>query len=106
MAEFSATVCKSCGQTYGHDVDVCESCLEDRFRTEQISGKGKVYAKTTIRAPAKGFTDEAPFNVYVIELAEDIKVTGRVIEEKTVPTETSVMFSHTDDGVFYFTAES
>lgn len=106
MTRFPATICESCGKTYGHKVSVCESCLGDEFHTEHISGKGEVYAKTTIRTPAEEFTDEAPFNVYVIKLAEGIKITGRVTSEKTVATEDAVMFSHVDDDVCYFTVES
>jgi uncharacterized OB-fold protein len=70
-------VCQSCGWTDFHPAEACAHC-HGRLRETLLSGSGKVATFTIIRYPPKGFENEAPYAVAIIDLDKGPRVIGRV----------------------------
>lgn len=63
--------CTACGY-YNHPPrNVCDACLAQDFRFEQVSGAGRIHSFTVMhQRDVPGFESEAPFINIVIELEE------------------------------------
>ena len=74
----TAEQCDECGRVIFPKRDVCPECIQPAHREIELSGKGTIYSFTTIyEAPPKGFADQVPYSVGLIELQEGPLITGR-----------------------------
>lgn len=69
-----------------------------------ISGRGTVYATTTIRVPSTEFNGEEPYEVCLIDVGTDetIRVTARFTDRKELEPGDEVQFVEQRNGTFYF----
>ncbi|MFX0060715.1 MAG: Zn-ribbon domain-containing OB-fold protein [Candidatus Hermodarchaeota archaeon] len=58
---------------------VCPSCREKLSNEVELSGKGKVLTHTTIHVAAKGFENQVPYSMAVIELEEGVRLTSAIV---------------------------
>ncbi|WP_338727882.1 OB-fold domain-containing protein [Haladaptatus sp. DJG-WS-42] len=104
MPAFPATECADCGELYGFPVVACRDCGCESFETRELDGSGIVYARTTIRVPGADHQGQEPFEVCVVDLADDIRITARVLDNPELGPDDSVQFVEARDGVFFFEA--
>ncbi|WP_332898445.1 Zn-ribbon domain-containing OB-fold protein [Haladaptatus sp. CMSO5] len=104
MPAFPATECADCGELYGFPVVACRACGSESFEAHDVVGSGTVYARTTIRVPGADHQGQEPFEVCVVDLAADIRITARVLDNPGLSPGDSVQFVEARDGVFFFEA--
>jgi uncharacterized OB-fold protein len=73
--------CVNCNTNYFPKRPVCPKCRR-KGKLEELSynGSGKVYSFTEISSPPKGFEDQVPYVLAIIELDEGAKVTGQIVD--------------------------
>ncbi len=73
-------VCPHCGARIFPPRDVCPQCREEARETQTFSGRGRVVAFTTVTQPPKGYEEQAPYVVALIELEEGPRVTAQLTD--------------------------
>jgi uncharacterized OB-fold protein len=76
-SQIAAYVCGQCGWADFQLVAKCPRCHGD-IRESAFAGTGKIETFTTIRYPPKGFENEAPYVVAIINIENGPRVIGRV----------------------------
>jgi uncharacterized OB-fold protein len=66
--------CKACGEVFCPKRLICAHCYEQDAEEISLSGKGKLYTYTIIRAPVLGYQGPIPFVVGQIELPEGLTI--------------------------------
>jgi uncharacterized protein len=96
--------CRQC-QTVGFPPQyVCRKCGHaDLFETE-IPGVGTVYTHTTIRVAPEAYRDQAPYDIAIIELKPDLRITARIITDqaRSVRIGDKAAFQLVDDKGYWF----
>lgn len=68
----------------GHNIfpprDLCPDCNTEAYETKEFSGKGKIYSLTTVIDAPKGFEEQAPYPVALIELEEGPMVAAQLTD--------------------------
>jgi len=70
-------VCQKCGWADFYSVKNCPRCSGE-IKQKPCSGIGRVVTFTEIRYPPKGFEDQAPYVVAIIDIEKGPRVIGRV----------------------------
>lgn len=79
--KFLIQQCKDCGAWVFFPGPICRKCFSVNLEWKEASGKGKVYAYSTVhRAPGKAFKVDAPYAVALIELDEGVKIMSNVVD--------------------------
>jgi len=73
-------VCPHCEEKIFPPRDVCPNCGEEAKILYQFSGKGEVYAFTTVYEAPEGYTEFAPYTVGLIKLEEGPIVTAQLTD--------------------------
>ena len=73
-------VCPHCTEKIFPPRDVCPNCGEEAKTLYTFSGKGEVYSYTTIYDPPEGYTENAPYTVALVKLAEGPLVTAQLTD--------------------------
>ncbi|MEM5797780.1 MAG: Zn-ribbon domain-containing OB-fold protein [Candidatus Aenigmatarchaeota archaeon] len=72
--------CKVCSGVYFPPKQICPKCRrKGQLEEFALSGRGKIYSWTVIRAAPDGFEHQAPYAVAIIELEEGIKIAGQIV---------------------------
>jgi uncharacterized OB-fold protein len=78
--EFVGQRCRKCGYVHLPPGPVCTNCLSDDQEWIQLSGKGTINSYGVYHQQwHSGFTDDIPYNVALIELAEGPLIISQVI---------------------------
>lgn len=97
--------CASCGKIAIPPVYVCRKCGNSETRDALVPGKGTIYTHTTIRIAPEAYRDQAPYDIAIVELAPELRVTARIVSdqrEKTLQVGQNVKFDHQDDKGYWF----
>ena len=70
--------CKACKKLFIPPKYGCPECADSALEEVNISGDGKVYTFTTIRVPPTAYKDSPPYDLAVIDLQENLRVTARM----------------------------
>ncbi len=63
--------CQQCRQYYHPPQVLCDRCVSSTLAFEQVSGRGTIYSYSVMYAQrVQGFEDRVPYNMVVVELAE------------------------------------
>ena len=79
--KFMTTACSPCGELTFPPKQHCPNCWSDEMNWVELSGKGVLYARTTIHAAATQFRDEVPFSVGIVDLEEDVRLVTGLIDD-------------------------
>lgn len=79
--KFMTTACSSCGELTFPPKQHCPDCWSDDMYWMELSGRGILYARTTIHAAATQFRDEVPFSAGIIDLEEGVRLVTGLIDE-------------------------
>ena len=72
--------CKVCGAIFFPPRLVCRECGSREFETIKLSGEGVIETFTIIRVPPTQFSDEAPYAVGIVKMAEGVKITTQIVD--------------------------
>ena len=59
----------------------CPTCWSKSMEWVSLSGKGKLYARTTIHAAPEMFQKQLPYSVGIIDLDEGLRLVASIVEE-------------------------
>jgi uncharacterized OB-fold protein len=76
-----ATRCKRCGKLYFPPRADCPNDLSEDMVWEELSGKCKLLAYTTLNFAPTGFEDDVPYTLAVAQLEEGVKVYTRLSKD-------------------------
>ena len=73
--------CLTCGTVYFPKREVCPKCRsKGKLENFKFSGKGKIYSFTKVYVPPKGFEDQVPYYLAIVELEEGARLTAQIID--------------------------
>jgi len=75
--QLTGYVCRKCGWADFHPVNLCPRCSGE-VKQSTFAGEGKIVTYTVIRYPPKGFENQAPYVVAIIDIENGPRVIGRV----------------------------
>lgn len=73
-------VCPQCRRALFPPRDVCPHCLAEAREVNIFSGRGRVVAFTTVTQPPRGYEEQAPYVVALIELEEGPHLTAQLTD--------------------------
>jgi uncharacterized OB-fold protein len=72
--------CGKCGALQHPPKPICASCWSDALEWRACSGRGTVYSYTVAYRPStRGFREDVPYVVAIVELAEGPRLTTNII---------------------------
>jgi uncharacterized OB-fold protein len=75
-----ASKCKGCGAVWFPPRLICAECGKRDFEDVKLSDKGKVQTFTVIRVAPTEFSDQAPYAVGVVDLADGVKIQCQIAD--------------------------
>jgi len=76
-----ATKCATCGTHFFPKRHFCPNCRrKGKVEETSLSGRGEVFAHTTIHAPPAGFDNQKPYALGIIKLEEGAMVTAQIVD--------------------------
>jgi uncharacterized OB-fold protein len=102
--EFTTTQCQECNHLMFPPREHCSVCWSNDMQWVSLSGKGKLYARTTIHAAPDIFRNQVPYSVGIIDLDEGLRLIATIVdEEKQISNDESVqllVLSYEDGPLF------
>ncbi|MGE0735379.1 MAG: Zn-ribbon domain-containing OB-fold protein [Alphaproteobacteria bacterium] len=103
--EFTIIRCATCGALDVPPREQCGKCGGTTLVPQSAAGSGRLVTWTVMRRPPAAFADEPPYAVAVVDLAEGVRVTGRLAQfEDDPPSGTPVTIVGTHKGTPVFAA--
>jgi len=75
--QISSYVCEKCGWVDFYPAETCPRCNSNTKQT-MISALGRIVTYTAIRYPPRGFENQAPYVVAIIDIEGGPRVIGRI----------------------------
>jgi uncharacterized protein len=99
--------CDACGKFWFPPSNRCQHCLSADWKWMPVSGNGEVFTFTVFhRAYHKGFADELPYAVAVVELDEGPRLVSNVVgcapEDVKIGMPVSVIFDDVTEDTTLF----
>jgi uncharacterized protein len=96
--------CRQCQAVGFPPQYVCRKCGHTDLNETEILGIGKVYTHTTIRVAPEAYRDQAPYDIAIVELKPDLRITARITSEQAglVRIGDKVEFQRVDDNGYWF----
>lgn len=97
--------CPSCGKAAVPPEYVCRKCGQTELRDIAVAGNGTIYTFTTIRIAPEAYRDQAPYDIAVVELDPELRVTARIVpggSEAPLTIGQAVTFDHVDEAGYWF----
>ena len=102
--KFMTTGCAACGKLTFPPKQRCSDCWSGDMKWTELTGRGILYARTTIHAAATQFRDQVPYSVGIVDLEEGIRlVTGLIDDPVRMENDTAIMLVilSCDDGLSF-----
>ena len=77
--------CADCGRPYFYPRPVCPACTSRNVAWFAASGRATLYSYVIDHRPARGFENETPYAIAVVELAEGPRMMTNIIGLPTTP---------------------
>jgi uncharacterized protein len=74
-----AQKCAGCGKVFFPPRVIC-TCGGRKFKAYTLPSKGKVITHTVIRTPPRGFSDEAPYCMGIVELSDGTRLLCQIAD--------------------------
>jgi uncharacterized protein len=96
--------CARCGSIGFPPMYVCRKCGGTDLRSVEIPGNGTIYTHTTIRVAPEAYRDQVPYDIAIIELKPDLRVTARIAGERlgNLKIGDAVVFDKVDQNGYWF----
>lgn len=76
--------CKECSYESITPTTFCPRCSKQSFEELSAPELGRVYSYTTIRVAPEAFSEYAPYQVALIQLTDELKVTAYISEKVNI----------------------
>jgi uncharacterized protein len=76
---FTVTQCTSCQRMSFPPKPFCPHCWHREVNWTQLSGQGRLYSRTTIYFTPEAFAKDAPLQVGIVDLDENIRIACAVV---------------------------
>ena len=100
---FTTTRCDDCRRFTFPPKPFCPHCWSRRVSWAELSGRGRLYAATTIHAAPAAFRGEAPYRVGIVDLEEGLRLATRLWGDGPAPLDGAVRIvalCHEDGALF------
>ncbi|MFI6601541.1 Zn-ribbon domain-containing OB-fold protein [Nonomuraea sp. NPDC050536] len=77
--------CLACERHYFYPRPSCPRCGSERVEWVTASGRGTLYSYVINHRPARGFEDEAPYVIAVVELEEGVRMMTNLVGVEITP---------------------
>ncbi len=75
--------CTQCSHVQHPPRPLCQSCWSDALAWKADAGRGTVYTLTVVhRSTTRGFRDDTPYIVAIVELANGVRMTSNIVRCK------------------------
>jgi uncharacterized protein len=104
-SKFPLIECTFCNKLGIPPQYVCRHCGNGGMRETYVNGKGTIYTYTTIRIAPEAYRKQAPYDIAIVELSPDLRVTARILPKNSdTPLQVgqSVVFHHADMYGYWF----
>jgi len=105
---FKAYKCVDCGMVIAPPSGSCYGCGSSKMEWTEVSGKGKLVSFTVIHIAPDEFAEEAPYYIAIVELAEETRVSARLLgydplkpEEVKIGTDVKMEYETIESGKKY-----
>lgn len=75
-----ASKCAKCGKVFFPPRLVCDDCQSRKFKPYDLPQAGKVISHTVIRTAPRGFGDEAPYCMGIVELSDGTRILCQIAD--------------------------
>ena len=82
--ELASTRCQVCKRLMFPPREHCPACWSKKMEWVTLSGRGKLYARTTIHAAAEVFQKQVPYSVGIIDLEEGVRLVATIVDEDEI----------------------
>jgi len=72
--------CKKCGKVFFPPRLVCDKCQCREFEPYTLPSEGAVVTHTVIRTPPRGFSDEAPYCMGIVQLTDGTRLLCQIAD--------------------------
>jgi uncharacterized OB-fold protein len=72
--------CAKCGRLIFYPRSVCPSCMSRDLSWESLSGAATIYSYAVVHKAPPGFTDDVPYVVALVDLAEGARMMTRIVD--------------------------
>jgi hypothetical protein len=72
--------CKGCGKVYYPPRLVCPECKGREFETQELPREGKVLSYTVVHVAPPGLSDETPYALGIVELANGVRLLTQIVD--------------------------
>lgn len=74
-------VCENCKQEYFPQRVICPNCRRNgKLVPKKMPEEGKIFSFTEVHSGAKGFENETPYTLAIVELTNGVRVLGHVVD--------------------------
>ena len=75
-----ASKCQKCGKVFFPPRLICDDCKGRKFKPYTLPIEGTVVAHTVIRTAPRGFGDEAPYCMGIVELKDGTRICCQIAD--------------------------
>lgn len=75
-----ASKCQKCGKVFFPPRLVCDGCQSRKFKPYDLPQTGAVVSHTVIRTAPRGFGDEAPYCMGIVELSDGTRILCQIAD--------------------------
>jgi uncharacterized OB-fold protein len=97
--------CRDTGQFQHYPRPVSIYTGSRNLEWREVSGRGVIYASTTVRIPGPGVEGRIPLPVVTVELDEGVRIIGNILgappEEVAIGKRVELAWDKLDDGTLY-----
>jgi len=87
---FITTQCPECGDIAFPPKPHCPACWHRPVQWIELSGHGRLYARTTVHAAPGRFAEEAPYTVCIVDMAENVRIATRLVGDPSVALDSAM----------------
>ena len=98
--------CASCGKVAVPPEYVCRKCGRTELKDVRVAGDGTIYTHTTIRIAPDAYREQAPYDIAVVELEPELRITARIEpdpSDRPLAVGQAVVFDRVDESGYWFT---
>ena len=78
--------CRDCNMAYFYPRDICPTCHSRNTDWFRSKGEGAIYTYAIVhRAPHRGFADDVPYVVALVELEDGVRVPTSIVDVEPEP---------------------
>ncbi len=73
--------CQNCKREFFPQRLICPDCRrKGKLKEKNMPHEGKIYSYTEVHSGAKGFENETPYTLAIVELDNGVKVLGHIVD--------------------------